>query len=218
MARLLPLLLGTSLLGPSQAYYDKVVCGDTEGDFYQFSAKPLDGTTFSPKIHFSDYEGKVVLVTNVATYWGLTIPAYTALNALAEFYEENDDFVILGFPCNQFGLQEPGSDVGSDNEIMHGIRNVRPGGGFEPKMTLFKKTKVNGANEDGLFTFLKGACSYTDELFEAGLEYTPLRVGDIHWNFEKFLIGKDGKPVFRYHPTMNDVDTWKADINALLNA
>jgi len=139
------------------------------------------------------------------------------MNALAEFYQDND-FVILGFPCNQFGMQEPGSDLGSDNEVMHGITHVRPGGGFEPNMTLFKKTQVNGDHEDDIFTFLKGACPYTDEVFLSGLNYSPLKVGDIHWNFEKFLIGKDGKPAFRYHPTNNDPENFKADINTLLNA
>jgi len=68
MARLLPLLLGTSLLGSSQAYMDRVVCGETEGDLYQFSAKALDGGTLTPSTSFGDYSGKVVLITNVATY------------------------------------------------------------------------------------------------------------------------------------------------------
>jgi len=139
------------------------------------------------------------------------------MNALAEFYEGND-FVILGFPCNQFGLQEPGTDLGSDNEVMHGYRYVRPGGDFEPKMDMFKKVKVNGDGESEIFTFLKGACPYTDEEFLSGLNYSPLRVGDIHWNFEKFLVGKDGKPAYRYHPTNNDPENFKADINELLNA
>merc|ERR1719244_2571954 len=100
------------------------------------------------------------------------------------------DFVILGFPCNQFGLQEPGTDLGSDNEVMHGYRYVRPGGDFEPKMNMFKKVKVNGDGESEIYTFLKGACPYTDEEFLSGLNYSPLRVGDIHWIFEKFLVGR----------------------------
>jgi len=65
---ILPLLLGTSLLGGSRAFENRVVCGETEGDLYQFSAKPLDGSTFTPSTQFGDYQGKVVLVTNVATY------------------------------------------------------------------------------------------------------------------------------------------------------
>jgi len=68
MARLLPLLLGTSLLGSSRAFSDRVVCGETDGDLYQFSAKPLNGGALTHAIDFTDYQGKVVLITNVATY------------------------------------------------------------------------------------------------------------------------------------------------------
>ncbi|KAK7072896.1 Glutathione peroxidase 3 [Halocaridina rubra] len=112
-------------------------------------------------------------------------------------------------------MQEPG--VGA-SEIMNGIRHVRPGGGFEPKLTLFDKTQVNGDNEDEIFTFLKSACEFTDDTFASGLNYSPMRVGDIHWNFEKFLIDKTGKPYSRYHPTLITTDTISADINALLAA
>jgi len=136
------------------------------------------------------------------------------MNALAEFYADQD-FVILGFPCNQFGLQEPGATA---SEIINGIKYVRPGGGFEPKMTLFKKTDVNGKNENSIFTFLKSACQYTDTSYSSGLYYEPLVVGDIHWNFEKFLIDKNGKPYSRYHPSVVTSNTIKEDINALLNA
>jgi len=135
------------------------------------------------------------------------------MNALAEYYT-GMDFVILGFPCNQFGLQEPGATA---EELMNGPRHVRPGGGFEPKMTVFEKTQVNGKNESPIYTFLKGACEYSDTDFSSGLYYEPLRVGDIHWNFEKFLINKQGKPVMRYHPSVTDPDALKDDINALLN-
>lgn len=135
------------------------------------------------------------------------------MNALAEFYT-GMDFVILGFPCNQFGLQEPGATA---EELMNGPRHVRPGGGFEPKMTVFEKTQVNGNNESPIFTFLKSVCEYSDTDFSDGLYYEPLRVGDIHWNFEKFLINKEGKPVMRYHPSVTDPEALKDDINALLN-
>ncbi|KAG0712409.1 Glutathione peroxidase [Chionoecetes opilio] len=136
------------------------------------------------------------------------------MNALAEYYAD-EDFVILGFPCNQFNLQEPAFTA---NELMNGIKYVRPGGGFEPAMTLFKKTDVNGKDEDPIFTFLKSACEYTDTNFESALFYEPLKVGDIHWNFEKFLIGKNGKPYSRYHPAVITSGKIKADINALLSA
>lgn len=135
------------------------------------------------------------------------------MNALAEFYADQG-FQILGFPCNQFEMLEPGAN----SEIMNGIRYVRPGDGFEPLMTLFQKTEVNGANEDPLFTFLKSACEATYTEFYSGLFYEPIRIGDIQWNFEKFLIGKDGKPYTRYNPDVVDPDALKDDINTLLNA
>lgn len=136
------------------------------------------------------------------------------MNALAEYYE-GQDFVILGFPCNQFGLQEPGATA---DELLNGVRYVRPGGGFEPRMTIFQKTQVNGDSEDPIYTFLKSGCEYTDTDFSSGLYYEPLRVGDLHWNFEKFLINREGKPVYRYHPSVVDPEDLKGDINSLLNA
>jgi len=136
------------------------------------------------------------------------------MNALAELYAD-EDFVILGFPCNQFGLQEPGATA---SEIINGIKYVRPGGGFEPKLTLFKKIDVNGENESPIFTFLKSSCEYTNTVFSSGLYYEPLKVGDLNWNFEKFLIDKNGKPYTRYHSSVITSATIEEDINALLNA
>lgn len=120
--------------------------------------------------------------------------------------------MILGFPCNQFGLQEPG--IGK--EILNGISHVRPGGGFEPKMTIFKKTEVNGKGESHIYTFLKSGCDYTDTSFMSSIFYSPVKIGDIHWNFEKFLIDKTGKPYARYHPSVLDIGTISKDINFLL--
>ncbi|KAK8744821.1 hypothetical protein OTU49_000638 [Cherax quadricarinatus] len=134
------------------------------------------------------------------------------MNALAEFYG-NEDIVILGFPCNQFGKQEPGANA---TEIFNGIHHVRPGGGFETKIILFEKTEVNGKNENEIFTFLKSACEYTDTDFSSNIFYEPKRVGDIHWNFEKFLIGRDGKPRARFHPRVTNPEDLKSDLTALL--
>lgn len=134
------------------------------------------------------------------------------MNALLDFYG-NEDLVILGFPCNQFGKQEPGANA---TEIFNGIRHVRPGGGFETKVTLFEKTEVNGKDENKIFTFLKSACDYTDSVFLANLFYEPKKVGDINWNFEKFLIGRDGKPRARFHPGVTDPAALRDDITALL--
>ncbi|KAK4327017.1 hypothetical protein Pmani_002079 [Petrolisthes manimaculis] len=113
------------------------------------------------------------------------------------------------------GKQEPG--VTSD-EIYNGIRYVRPGGGFEPLFTLFEKVDVNGENENPIFTFLKSGCEYTDTDYSSSLFYSPLRVGDIHWNFEKFLVDRTGKPFTRYHPSVVRVEPLMEDINLLLNA
>lgn len=85
-------------------------------------------------------------------------------------------------------------------------------------MTLFQKTDVNGQDEDPMYTFLKSACPYTEDTFETSLFYEPLRVHDISWNFEKFLIDKNGKPYSRFHPTVTTSDEIKVDINFLLNA
>ena len=110
-------------------------------------------------------------------------------------------FQILAFPCDQFGLQEPGRNP----EILNGIKYVRPGGGFEPQFPVFGKTHVNGQNEHPLFTFLKHSCPPTSDLMAdpTQLFYAPIRVTDITWNFEKFLIGSDGKPRFRFHPSVD---------------
>ncbi|XP_045601599.1 glutathione peroxidase-like [Procambarus clarkii] len=211
MGPLVNVLLGAALLCPALAdITPRVQCGEVDGDIYQFSAKTLENGT---DVSFQEYRGKVVLVVNVATYCGGTIPTYTQMNALAEFYVD-EDFEILGFPCNQFLKLEPGTN----SEILNGIQYVRPGDGFEPLMTLFQKTEVNGATEDPLFTFLKSACASTFTEFYSGLFYEPITIGDIQWNFEKFLIGKDGKPFSRYHPSVQDPEALKDDINTLLNA
>lgn len=95
---------------------------------------------------------------------------------------------------------------------------MRPGGGFEPEITLFEKTEVNGENEDPIYTFLKSGCPYTAIQFEPDLFYDPKKVDDIRWNFEKFLIDKNGKPSARFNPNLTDPEDLKPDINALLNA
>lgn len=122
--------------------------------------------------------------------------------------------MVLGFPCNQFGLQEPGAN---GTEIFNGIQYVRPGNGFVPNFKLFKKIEVNGDNEEPLYKFLKKHCPSTRDGFASkdSLFYSPFKVNDVRWNFEKFLVSQNGKPVKRYdastHP--NDVE---ADIVKLL--
>lgn len=134
------------------------------------------------------------------------------MNALQEQYA--NDLVVLGFPCNQFGQQEPG---GTDVEILNGIRHVRPGNNFRPNFTLFRKIEVNGIREHPLYTYLKKTCPATRDFFapSSKLDYSPFRVNDVRWNFEKFLIDRNGKPVKRYDASARLADM-RADIEALI--
>lgn len=102
---------------------------------------------------------------------------------------------MIGVPCNQFHYQEPGAN---STEIMNGITHVRPGFGFVPNFPLTEKIEVNGKNQDPLFTYLKKYCEPTSYgMF--GMNWSPIDSRDVRWNFEKFLIGRDGKPVKRYY-------------------
>jgi len=134
------------------------------------------------------------------------------MNALQSNYQ---DLVVLGFPCNQFGMQEPGAN---GTEIFNGIRYVRPGNGFVPNFQLFQKIDVNGDEEEPLYTFLKKHCPSTRDGFSSAdsLFYSPLKVNDVRWNFEKFLVSRNGKPVKRYDPITHPY-VIEADIVRLLN-
>ncbi len=123
-----------------------------------------------------DYAGKVVLVVNTASKCGFT-PQYAGLQELHERYGD-EGLVILGFPCNQFGKQEPGEsdDISEFCQINYGVT-----------FQMFSKVDVNGDNAHPLFDWLKSQ--------QGGL------LGDrIKWNFTKFLIGKDGQVLGRYAP------------------
>lgn len=144
-----------------------------ENNFYQFSARSLQGK----EISMAAYEGKVVLVVNTASQCGLT-PQYEGLEILYRKYSERG-FVILGFPCNQFGNQEPGTE----KEISEGCL-INYGVSFP----MFSKIEVNGNNAHPVLKFLK------DKL--------PGSFGKkIKWNFTKFLIDRNGTPVKRFSPT-----------------
>ncbi|TMS17565.1 Glutathione peroxidase 3 [Larimichthys crocea] len=121
---------------------------------------------------------------------------------------------ILGFPCNQFGKQEPGQK----HEILPGLKHVRPGNGFVPNFLLFEKCDVNGNSEQEVFTFLKNSCPPVGDNFgdpTNRLFWQPLKTSDIKWNFEKFLVGPDGKPVMRWHPSVN-ISEVRSDIRKYL--
>lgn len=153
-------------------------CKEGEGSFYDFSIKDIYGL----KVPDTDYKNHVALVMNVATFWGLTMQ-YKQLNELLQTYrsEENGNcgFRVLAFPCNQFGLQEPGENA---YEILNGLKYVRPGHGFEldRNLKMMQKIEVNGKKESKIFTFLKVSQSLAslwlflegfDELYRAVISY-----------------------------------------------
>ena len=144
-----------------------------EDNYYQFTARSLQGKDIS----MDTYQGKVVLVVNTASKCGLT-PQYEGLENLYEKYK-NQGLVILGFPCNQFGNQEPGTEM----EISEGCL-INYGVSFP----MFSKIEVNGENTHPIYKYLKNRL--------------PGVFGkNIKWNFAKFLIDRNGKPVKRFSPT-----------------
>ncbi|KMM81294.1 glutathione peroxidase [Pseudomonas deceptionensis] len=140
----------------------------------------------------ADFGGKAVLVVNTASKCGFT-PQYKGLEALWQQYADQG-LVILGFPCNQFGQQEPGDEAAISQfcELNFGVT-----------FPLFKKIDVNGSQAHPLFIQLK--------------KRAPGLLGSqgIKWNFTKFLVSGDGKSVKRYAPTTKP-EALKADIQALL--
>jgi len=136
------------------------------------------------------------------------------LNALIE--KVNDpDLVVLGFPSNNFGLQEPGKN----HELLDLLKYIRPGGGFVPNFELVAKGDVNGADAHPLFKWLKDACPSPQEVIGSTKSFfwTPIRQADLTWNFEKFLIGRDGQPIRRYLPIYNPILMYRDVKKALEN-
>uniref|UniRef100_A0A8C2HDN7 glutathione peroxidase n=1 Tax=Cyprinus carpio TaxID=7962 RepID=A0A8C2HDN7_CYPCA len=178
------------------------VCNPAVSDtIHHYGVKTLNGTQYIP---FSHYAGSYVLIVN---YVGKCITLYYLC---LQINLRDVGFTILGFPCNQFGMQEPGKNI----EILSGLKYVRPGNGFVPNFQLFEKVEVNGVNEHALFTFLKNACPPVGDSFgnpTNRLFWEPLKINDIKWNFEKFLVGPDGRPVMRWFPRVN-VSEVRADI------
>jgi len=140
---------------------------------YDFSAKTLDGKTVS----LSDFKGNAMLIVNTASKCGFT-PQYAGLESLYEKLREKG-LTILGFPCNQFGKQEPGNEeeIGAFCRINYGV-----------SFPMFAKIDVNGPNTHPLYEFLKGE--------QPGV----LGTKNIKWNFTKFLVDRNGKVVDRFAP------------------
>ncbi|MGH7279913.1 MAG: glutathione peroxidase [Polyangiaceae bacterium] len=150
------------------------------GEFYALSAQNLAGDEVVPMCDFRD---DVVLVVNTASFCGNT-PQYAPLEAMYEKYAAQG-FYILGFPCNQFGEQEPG-DAAQISAFCTDEYHIT--------FPMFAKIDVNAPNEDPIYTWLKAQ---------------PGGAGDVDWNFAKFLIGRDGKFIKRWiastQPTDPDV-------------
>uniref|UniRef100_F6X863 Glutathione peroxidase n=1 Tax=Ciona intestinalis TaxID=7719 RepID=F6X863_CIOIN len=174
-----------------------------------FNFTMLNGTT----VPLSKFRGEIHITIN-ATYLS-THGAnwqYPLFNALQEL----EGVTVLGFPCNQFGLQEPGAN----SEILKILEHVRPGGGFQPNFPMFEKLEVNGENAHPLFKFLKDQCNVVTSQFapKARLFYEPIQPNDIEWNFHKFLVDQEGRARRRYHHnTPPDAAIVRKDIRFLQN-
>lgn len=166
-------------------------------NIYDFKVENAAGVEMSLK----DYAGKVILIINSATECGFT-PQYDNLQELFEKYGSKG-FVILDFPCNQFGNQAPGS-----NEEIVSFCNSRYGITFP----IFSKIEVNGDHEEPLYTYLKSQKGFAG--FNSEHPLTPVlenmlrksnpdyrKSSDIKWNFTKFLIDREGNVVERFEPT-----------------
>lgn len=140
-------------------------------NFYDLEATLNNGET----IKMDQFKGKNVIVVNTASKCGFT-PQYQGLEKI---HQENEDIVVLAFPCNQFGAQEPGND----QEIQQFCQL-----NYDTSFPLFKKVEVNGENTHPLYQYLKASLP--------GLMGTQ----KIKWNFTKFLIDQEGNPVERFAP------------------
>ena len=147
----------------------QILAAGAADSIYNVPLKDIDGNSTSLK----PYQGKVLLIVNVASKCGFT-PQYAALEAVYKKYQDQG-LVVLGFPCNQFAHQEPGTDL----EIKQFCTSK-----FDVTFPMFDKIDVNGADRLPLYMLLAGK----DSPFP----------GDIGWNFTKFVIGRDGKILNRF--------------------
>lgn len=156
---------------------------------YDFTAERIDGTEQS----FADFEGQVLLVVNTASKCGFT-PQFEGLEVLNEQYKDQK-LTIIGFPCNQFGGQDPGSneEIGAFCQKNYGV-----------SFPMMAKVDVNGSDAHPIFKWLKE-------------QKGGLLTDGIKWNFTKFLIGSDGQVLERYAPTTKP-EALKADIEKALAA
>ncbi|CAN7759439.1 redoxin domain-containing protein [Pseudorhodoferax sp. LjRoot39] len=176
---------------------------------YTIALQRLDGSAAT----LADYRGQVLLIVNVASKCGLT-PQYTGLEALYERYQPRG-LQVLGFPSNDFGAQEPGSaeEIASFCSANYGVR-----------FPMFSKLQVNSAPRHPLYAELIAAQPVARESGSDQLRQTlakhgllPRHEGDVTWNFEKFLVGRDGRVLGRFAPdTAPDDPALVAAIEAAL--
>jgi glutathione peroxidase len=164
------LVLGASVAVVNAAAGQKA---DPSAGPLQFSVKDIDGKD----VDLSKYKGKVVLIVNVASKCGNT-PQYAQLEEMHKKYADQG-LVILGFPANEFGKQEPGTNA-QIKEFCTSKYNV--------DFPMFSKIVVKGVGQDPLYQYLTGK------------DTNPKYAGDITWNFEKFLVSRDGQVVNRFKP------------------
>ena len=176
-----------------------------------FDYKSLSNT--GAEVDFSQYEGKVLMIVNTASKCGFT-PQYDGLEELYRKYKDQG-LVMIGFPCDQFAGQEPGSDEEIEEfcRLNHGVT-----------FPLMAKTEVNGANAEPIFEYLKtqapteeykGIKAKATQKMLKGISKSVEKNSDILWNFTKFLISRDGSVVKRYAPTTEPKEI-EADIKAML--
>jgi glutathione peroxidase len=178
-----------------------IACSNKETRIYDFSALSNEGE----EVNFADYKGKVLLVVNTASKCGFT-PQYDGLEALYQKYKDKG-LVVIGFPCDQFGHQEPGSneEIAEFCRVNHGVT-----------FPLMDKIEVNGENAHPIFKWL-----YSQKPFEGFGEGDTAQFmdqmlarqdpdyasnPDIKWNFTKFLIDRKGRVVARFEPMVAPED------------
>ena len=166
-------MLGRIIRAAATRISDAIPRRPMDGNFYDFAMKDIDGT----ERRLADHRGKVLLVVNVASQCGLT-PQYEALQKLHAEYGPRG-FAVLGFPCNQFGAQEPGSDaeVKSFCTTSYGVT-----------FPMFSKIDVNGGSQAPLYAWMTSQPTKPDG------------PGRIKWNFAKFVIDRSGALIARFEP------------------
>lgn len=184
------LICSLGLIGMTTIQCNELVSNDDKSGFYNFTLNTIDGVPNK----MSTYQGKVCLIVNVASRCGYT-SQYANLEKVYQEYK-NKGFMVLGFPANNFGGQEPGTD----QEIKTFCSSS-----YNVNFNMYGKISVKGNDKHPLFTFLTSGAANSN------------LAGEIGWNFEKFLIDKNGKLIKRYKSNIDPMSLeMKTDIeNAL---